>query len=473
MNALHNKPTFDTARLNQTTIHWLTQRFSDAEIERVFLRSYGRRSWLACLWGQGAGIVEFLLNYVTLMMSGDPVLISLANDNLMYITPLQMLVLGLSFHPYFVRYQQPVVMVMVTGLMLLWMHLIFLKLPVGLAYSSGYGIMVIILLFNYLIARMRFFNSVMVGASMSLYFLYHLYPVVERAISTGAINIASLGSIIDGGPLPMNPFINYFNVLVVANIAGGVGAYAMEHLERKNFISRQINRRQTAMLAQERERSENLLLNIMPPAIAQRLKQSTNSIADSFYSVSVVFVDIVGFTRISHSRDPQIIVNWLNNVFTRFDGVVQEHGMEKIKTIGDAYMAVAGVPNHCEYHADRAADAALAIIQACENIRDPDNLPMRVRIGIDTGPAVAGVIGAYKFSYDLWGDTVNTASRMESLGQTDRIQVCPTTFALLETHYQLEERGLIDIKGRPAMRTWWLKGKRLEDDMPIADINPS
>jgi class 3 adenylate cyclase len=473
MNALHNKPTFDTARLNQTTIHWLTQRFSDAEIERVFLRSYGRRSWLACLWGQGAGIVAFLLNYVTLMMSGDPVLISLANDNLMYITPLQMLVLGLSFHPYFVRYQQPVVMVMVTGLMLLWMHLIFLKLPVGLAYSSGYGIMVIILLFNYLIARMRFFNSVMVGASMSLYFLYHLYPVVERAISTGAINIASLGSIIDGGPLPMNPFINYFNVLVVANIAGGVGAYAMEHLERKNFISRQINRRQTAMLAQERERSENLLLNIMPPAIAQRLKQSTNSIADSFYSVSVVFVDIVGFTRISHSRDPQIIVNWLNNVFTRFDGVVQEHGMEKIKTIGDAYMAVAGVPNHCEDHADRAADAALAIIQACENIRDPDNLPMRVRIGIATGPAVAGVIGAYKFSYDLWGDTVNTASRMESLGQTDRIQVCPTTFALLETHYQLEERGLIDIKGRPAMRTWWLKGKRLEDDMPIADINPS
>ena len=98
---------------------------------------------------------------------------------------------------------------------------------------------------------------------------------------------------------------------------------------------------------------------------------------------------------------------------------------------------------------------------------------MRVRIGIATGPAVAGVIGAYKFSYDLWGDTVNTASRMESLGQTDRIQVCPTTFALLETHYQLEERGLIDIKGRPAMRTWWLKGKRLEDDMPIADINPS
>jgi class 3 adenylate cyclase len=184
-------------------------------------------------------------------------------------------------------------------------------------------------------------------------------------------------------------------------------------------------------------------------------------------------VDIVGFTRISHSRDPQIIVNWLNNVFTRFDGVVQEHGMEKIKTIGDAYMAVAGVPNHCEDHADRAADAALAIIQACENIRDPDNLPMRVRIGIATGPAVAGVIGAYKFSYDLWGDTVNTASRMESLGQTDRIQVCPTTFALLETHYQLEERGLIDIKGRPAMRTWWLKGKRLEDDMPIAEINPS
>lgn len=460
MTAAKHAPTFDTDRLQQARSHWLTQRFSDPELEAVFLRSYSRRSWLTCLWGQGAGIVAFLLLYLTLLMSDDPVLVGLANVNLMYITPLQLLALGLSFHPLFVRHQQPAVMALLVGLTLLWIHLIFLNLPVGLAYSSGYGIMVIILLFNYLIARLRFVHAVLIGAGTSAYFLWHLYPVVATALSSGAINPTSLGSVGAGGAAPMSPIINYFNVLLAANITGGVGAYAVERLERQNFISRQVNRRQTALLAQERERSENLLLNIMPPAIAQRLKHNTSSIADNFYSVSVLFVDIVGFTRISHSRDPQIIVNWLNEVFTRFDAIVQHHGMEKIKTIGDAYMAVAGVPNHCEDHADRAADAALALLKACESIRDPDGLAMRVRIGIATGPAVAGVIGAYKFSYDLWGDTVNTASRMESLGQSDRIQVCPTTQALLDRRYQLEERGLIDIKGRPPMRTWWLEGHK-------------
>lgn len=457
---------FDTDRLHRARSHWLSQRFNDPDIEAVFLRSYSRRSWLTCLWGQGAGIVAFLLHYLTLLVTDDPVLVSLANDTLMYIIPLQLVALGLSFHPLFVRFQQAAVMVMLLGLMLLWIHLIFVKLPVGLAYSSGYGIMVIILLFNYLIARLRFVYAVMMGAGMSMYFIVHLQPVVMTALTTGAVDPLSLGSAGSAGPLPMSPVINYFNVLLAANITGGVGAYAMERLERLNFLSRQVNRRQTAMLAQERERSENLLLNIMPPAIAQRLKHNTSSIADNFYSVSVLFVDIVGFTRISHSRDPQIIVNWLNEVFTRFDAIVQHHGMEKIKTIGDAYMAVAGVPKHCEDHADRAADAALALLKACESIRDPDNLPMRVRIGIATGPAVAGVIGAYKFSYDLWGDTVNTASRMESLGQTDRIQVCPTTQALLDRRYRLEERGLIDIKGRPPMRTWWLQG-------PKTDATPS
>lgn len=460
--------TFDTERLGRTRSHWLTQRFSDAEIERVFLQSYGRRAWEACLWGQGAGVVAFVLHYLTLMATNDPVLVSLANDNLMYITPLQLLMLALSFHPQFVRLQQLAMVTAMAGLTLLWIHIIFVKLPVGLAYSSGYGVMVVILLFNYLIARLRFVNAMLIGIGMSLYFLYHLHPVVERAIATGAIHLGSLGSLLDNETPPMSPFVHYFNVLVVANITGGVGAYAMERLERLNFLSRQINRRQTAMLAQERERSENLLLNIMPPAIAQRLKNDTSSIADSFYSVSVVFVDIVGFTRISHSRDPQVIVNWLNNVFTEFDVIVQRHGMEKIKTIGDAYMAVAGVPNHCEDHADRTADAALAILKACEAIRDPDDLPMRVRIGIATGPAVAGVIGAYKFSYDLWGDTVNTASRMESLGQTDRIQVCPTTHALLDRSFDLQERGLIEIKGRPSMRTWWLLGRRTQDNTAAA-----
>ncbi len=462
MLASRQKTTFDAERLGHTRPHWLTQRFNDGELEQAFLRSYARRSWLACLWGQGAGIVGFLLHYLTLLMSDDPVLISLANDNLMYITPLQLLALGLSFHPWFERHQQAAVMTMITTLMLLWVHLIFLKLPVGLAYSSGYGVMVIILLFNYLIARMRFLHAVLVGIGMSLYFLAYLQPVVELAIASGAIDVMSLGSVRHTETVPMSPLVSYFNVLLVANITGGVGAYTMERLERQNFLSRELNRRHTDQLAQERERSENLLLNSMPPAIAQRLKHSSSSIADSFYSVSVVFVDIVGFTRISHARDPQMIVNWLNEVFTRFDAIVQHHGMEKIKTIGDAYMAVAGVPKHCEDHADRAADAALTLLKACESIRDPDDLPMRVRIGIATGPAVAGVIGAYKFSYDLWGDTVNTASRMESLGQTDRIQVCPTTQALLDRRYRLEERGLIDIKGRPPMRTWWLQGPKTD-----------
>jgi class 3 adenylate cyclase len=230
-------------------------------------------------------------------------------------------------------------------------------------------------------------------------------------------------------------------------------------LNNLHLYRRQQLQEQHEQLEREQEKTENLLLNIMPPAIAQRLKQSTNSIADSFYSVSVVFVDIVGFTRISHSRDPQIIVNWLNNVFTRFDGVVQEHGMEKIKTIGDCYMLVGGVPEPRVDHAMAVVDVGFAMLEAMDSFNRAHGTQLQIRIGVNSGPVVAGVIGMHKFTYDLWGNTVNVASRMESTGEPGRIHISVNTANLVRNDFKLESRGSIEVKSLGQVETFFVNGR--------------
>jgi class 3 adenylate cyclase len=169
-------------------------------------------------------------------------------------------------------------------------------------------------------------------------------------------------------------------------------------------------------LALEEEKSERLLLNMVPVSIAARLKQTQGVIADAFAEVTVLFADLVDFTPRSQQIAPEQVVQFLNELFSVFDQLAQRHGLEKIKTIGDAYMVAGGLPDPRPDHAEAAADMALAMREEVARRRDPSGRPLQVRIGIDTGPVVAGVIGTSKFSYDLWGDTVNTASRMESHG---------------------------------------------------------
>ena len=210
----------------------------------------------------------------------------------------------------------------------------------------------------------------------------------------------------------------------------------------------------------EQEKSERLLLNILPKPVADQLKQNPSTIAESFPEATVLFADIVGFTHLSAQKSPIEIVTLLNKIFSAFDQLADRHGLEKIKTIGDAYMVVGGLPMPNPNHAEAIAAMALDMQGAIDTFNHETGEAFIMRIGVSTGPVVAGVIGIHKFTYDLWGDTVNMASRMESHGIAGRIQVTASTYDRLHDKYVFEERGTIDVKGKGKMVTYWLKGKK-------------
>jgi adenylate cyclase len=220
-------------------------------------------------------------------------------------------------------------------------------------------------------------------------------------------------------------------------------------------------------LQEEQEKSERLLLNILPQAIAEQLKQGQQTIADNFTEVTVMFADIVNFTELSAKLTPSQLVELLNQIFSTFDRLAEHHGLEKIKTIGDAYLVVGGLPTPRADHAEAIAEMALDMQAAIANFDisrfSLEAKPLSMRIGINTGPVGAGVIGTKKFTYDLWGDTVNTASRMESLGLPGQIQVTPNTYARLQKRYVFRERGAIDVKGKGEMVTYLLLNRNQKE----------
>jgi adenylate cyclase len=217
--------------------------------------------------------------------------------------------------------------------------------------------------------------------------------------------------------------------------------------------------REHRLLQIEQGKSERLLLNVLPRTIAERLKETEGVIAERFTDVTVLFADVVGFTPLAGTMEPEAVVELLNALFVGFDDLAQRHGLEKIKTIGDAYMVAGGLPIPRDDHAEAVAGMALEMRDAVDVIASRTGHALAVRIGIDTGPVVAGVIGHAKFSYDLWGDTLNTASRMESHGVPGSIQVTDRTHERLKDAYRFEERGTIDVKGKGQMRTYLLLGR--------------
>ncbi len=212
------------------------------------------------------------------------------------------------------------------------------------------------------------------------------------------------------------------------------------------------------LLANEREKSDHLLLSIFPEKIADQLRHSNQSVADSFDNVTILFADIVGFTQYSNSMSPSELVHMLDEVFSEFDALVDKYGIEKIKTIGDAYMAVGGLPTPDERHCHNVADLALEINQIIK-VKYDKKYNLKLRIGIHTGKAVAGVIGNKKFSYDLWGDSVNIASRFESGGQPERVHITEAVKNILGDSYEYEYCGEVDIKGKGMMKSYFLEGK--------------
>jgi adenylate cyclase len=209
--------------------------------------------------------------------------------------------------------------------------------------------------------------------------------------------------------------------------------------------------------------SERLLLNILPGSIAERLKHDAGIIAESHGDVTVVFADVVDFTPFTERTAPERVVGVLDEIFSAFDGLAERLGLEKIKTIGDAYMVVAGLPDPRPDHAAAAAEMALAMQEELGRLCTALDLDLAIRIGMDSGPVIAGVIGRHKFTYDLWGDTVNTASRMESSGLPGRIQVTEAVFERLRSAYAFEARGEIEIKGKGRLRTYLLIGRLVPD----------
>jgi class 3 adenylate cyclase len=220
-----------------------------------------------------------------------------------------------------------------------------------------------------------------------------------------------------------------------------------------------------AMVAAERERSERLLLNVLPEPIAVRLKSGESLIADAASEVGVLFADIADFTPLSETMAPENIVRLLDEVFSVFDGLAENHGLEKIKTIGDAYMVASGLLEPNPGHAEALATMALAMQREIRRLNR-----LQLRIGIDIGPVVAGVIGRRKFIYDLWGATVNTASRMEAHGIPGAIQVTERAYERLAPAFEFEDRGIIEVKGKGPMRTYLLIGPKAE--IPNADKAP-
>ncbi len=226
------------------------------------------------------------------------------------------------------------------------------------------------------------------------------------------------------------------------------------------YAMREAARAEAAMEV-EYNRSEALLANILPSTVAEQLKDPTHGvIVDRFDDASILFADIAGFTRRASEMPPTDLVRFLDRLYTTFDRLVDRHGLEKIKTTGDSYMVVSGVPIPRDDHVEAIAALALDMSQAVADLRDPRGERVPLRMGIAAGPVVAGVVGARKFFYDVWGDAVNVASRMETTDPEGRIQVPQNVFERLEHAFVLEERGHVEIKGKGLMRTWYLVGRK-------------
>lgn len=280
------------------------------------------------------------------------------------------------------------------------------------------------------------------------------------------VGIAAAAALLD--PLVARPS-HLSNGLVTLMFAANIGAIFVIAF---SLLATFLTQKDSAMrlLARERERSESLLLNVLPKEIAPRLKAGESPLADAYDAATIIFADMVGFTSLTASLPPREMVGLLNEIVSEFDRLADRHGVEKIRTIGDSYMAVAGVPEPRQDHAAAIARMALDMRGFL------DELPLRgehridFRMGIESGPCVGGVIGVRKFVFDIWGDPVNTASRMESHGVPGRIQVGEAAYELLKDDFKLEPRGTIDVKGKGPMRTWFLVGERASGTRPVAAV---
>jgi class 3 adenylate cyclase len=353
-------------------------------------------------------------------------------------TPLLLVVFGLTFLHGFERMWEWVAGGVVIVTLLLWVYYNTQVLTMPVDY--GYVGLILITAFTYTLLRLRFVLVVL--TTVVAIATYVPYAVIAVHIFGVKTVLATL-------------YLSTFGVL------WGVAAYRLERFTRLLFVrERQLDR--------ERERSDSLLLNVLPQAIVARLKAKPieSRMAEALEEVSIVFADAVGSTEQAAKCSPDEFAAALDQLFSRFDDLADRYGLEKVKTIGDAYMAVAGAPTPMDNHAQAAADMALDMLAEAGQIRWPSGDPIALRVGVATGPAVAGVIGQRKFAYDLWGDTVNLASRLEASGEPGRILVSETMAELLADRYEFGPAQVLDLKGKGPTPVRFLVARRAEVPAP-------
>ena len=416
----------DTARM-----HRLTLRFADAGLETAFAEEQARKAVrpvriaLACLSTLIAGF------YVLTVHVSHGLVVGIGATNMHRVTIVALATLAafyaLTYRPAFVKRQQLIMFLAVCAMsagLTRWSAL----LPYEVLESRGFTIMLMHMFFIYSVFRLRFPQAVLAGWLGAA--IYVGYILGMDLLSSAAA-------------------VRHAFILGLASCGGMLICYQMDVSARREFTAMRL-------LGEERERSERLLLNILPASIANRLKTSKAAIADHSEEVTVLFADIVGFTPLSARKTPQALVRMLDGIFSEFDALAEMHGLEKIKTIGDAYMAAAGLPERRADHAPAAARMAQGMLAAVARIAAETGEALALRIGLHSGPVVAGVIGTKKFSYDMWGDTVNTASRMESHGVPGAVHCSDATAALLQNAFALTPRGAVEIEGKGVMHTFLL-----------------
>jgi class 3 adenylate cyclase len=430
----------EDVHLEPVALNPITLRFTDRELDAAYEKDFYQHNLGNLRFAFLGGIALWVLFGVVI----DGFLLVQADQTIDLImrygvfTPLLLVALGVSFLPGFQRYWEWVAAGVVILTLVLWLYYNTQVLTMPVDY--GYVGMILITAFTYTLLRLRFMWVVLTTlVAIALYVPYAVTAVHIFGVKTV---LATL-------------YLTTFGVL------WGVAAYRLERFTRLLFVRER-------QLDKERERSDSLLLNVLPRAIVSRLKArpTEGRMAEALDEVSVVFADAVGSTQQAAKSSPDEFADTLDRLFTAFDELADRYGLEKIKTIGDAYMAVAGAPVPLEKHAEAAADMALDVLAVASALRWPSGDPTVVRVGVATGPAVAGVIGQRKFAYDLWGDTVNLASRLEAGGEPGRILVSEAMAERLADRYEFGPPHVLEVKGKGPTPVRFLIARRAQVPAP-------
>jgi class 3 adenylate cyclase len=403
-----------------------TLRFRDVELEQRYQEEEGARGLGAFRITAGGGVILWSLAAI-LIPVGTTIPVRSAWLTAGSMAGANLLAFLLYRHATTLDRQHLILALLTTanGLILIWLAVVGDVLP-------GYAVGAIGLLFVLgFISRTGFVFAAMRTAFIGVGF------VVAVATYRGA------------GDLTIDTF------LFVAISAGSLlGLRRLERDRRAVFHQDLVIAEQSAEIRREQEETERLLLNILPASVSRRLRQGESPIADSYASVSVLFADIVGFTPLAAAMRPTEVIEFLSELFVSFDELVEERGLEKIKTIGDAYMAVGGLPDPLEGHAVRVVDLGIEMIRAISERRDGPAI--NLRIGVHSGPVAGGVIGRRRFAFDVWGDTVNLASRLEQQGVAGRVHISEATGSLIRDRFTVQPRGPVELRGHGAMNTFFV-----------------